>query len=187
MDFEVDSGFSADDLKQALNGTLPEGMRVVEAAEIPMRSPSLSVIMERVRYRVTLPESLAAVDLPAKISEFLALESFPLRREKRGKVVEFDLRHETYELSAEGCALEMVVGRGKPAEFASVILGVPVEELKDARLEKLEVLFAETPVEVPGAADEAPAAADDNSGAVDAAPGATDAATTPFCQGGVPS
>ena len=59
--------------------------------------------------------------------------------------MEFDLRHELYELSSEGCALEMVVGRGKPSEFAAAILGVTVEDLKDARLEKLEVLFAETP------------------------------------------
>jgi radical SAM-linked protein len=148
MDFEVDSGFSAAALKEALNGTLPEGMRVIEAAEIPMRSPSLSVIMERVRYRVTLPEGLA-LGLEEKVAAFLALESSPLRREKRGKVVEFDLRHEMYELTADGCALEMVVGRGKPAEFASAVLQVPVEELKEARLEKMEVLFAETPAEVP--------------------------------------
>ena len=154
MDFEVDSGFSAQDLMDALNGTLPEGMRVVEAAEISMKAPSLSVIMEKVRYRVTLPESLAG-GLPEKVAAFLALETSPLRREKRGKVVEFDLRHETYELSAEGCALEMVVGRGKPAEFASAILGVPVEELKDARLEKLAVLFAEAPDEAPAAPAEA--------------------------------
>ena len=144
MDFEVDAGFSAQNLLDALNGTLPEGMRVVEAAEISMKAPSLSVIMEKVRYRVTLPEALA-LDLPGKIEEFLALNSSPMRREKKGKVVEFDLRHELYELSSEGCALEMVVGRGKPSEFAAAILGVTVEDLKDARLEKLEVLFAETP------------------------------------------
>jgi radical SAM family uncharacterized protein/radical SAM-linked protein len=142
MDFEVDSGFSAQDLLEALNGTLPEGMRIVEANEISMKAPSLSSIMEKVRYRVTLPESQAG-GIPEKIAAYLALDSFPLRREKRGKVVEFDLRHETYELSTEGCALEMVVGRGKPAEFASAILGIPVEELRDARLEKLEVLFSE--------------------------------------------
>jgi len=161
MDFEVDAGFSAQNLLDALNGTLPEGMRVVEAAEISMKAPSLSVIMEKVRYRVTLPDALK-LDLPGKIAEFLALESSPMRREKKGKVVEFDLRHELYQLSAEGQALEMVVGRGKPSEFAAAILGVSVEELKDARLEKLEVLFAETPaVEAPGAETTAPAQAEE--------------------------
>jgi len=158
MDFEVDAGFSAEELQEALNKSLPEGVRVVEAAVIPMKAPALSVIMERVRYRVTLPEALA-VDLQERVSAFLALESSPLRREKKGKVVEFDLRHELSELSAEGCTLEMLVGRGKPVEFATAILGVPAEALKDARLEKLEVLFAQTPGDAPVESGEAVAEA----------------------------
>ena len=158
MDFEVDAGFSAEALQDALNKSLPEGVKVVEAAIIPMKAPALSVIMERVWYRVTLPEELA-VGLQEKIADFLALESSPLRREKKGKVVEFDLRHELSELKAEGRTLEMLVGRGKPVEFTSAILRVPAEALKDARLEKLEVLFAEpseaAPVEAGNAAVEA--------------------------------
>jgi len=140
MDFEVNAGYGAEELQDALNKSLPEGVRVLEAAVIPMRAPALSVIMDQVRYRVTLPEELA-VDLQAKVETFLALESSPLRREKRGKVVEFDLRHELVELKAEGRVLEMLVGRGKPAEYTAAILGVPLEALKDARLEKLEVVF----------------------------------------------
>lgn len=142
MDFEVDAGYSAKALKDALNATLPEGIRVVEASEIPLRAPSLSVIMEQVRYRVTLPEALAQ-GLSEKVERFLALESAPLRREKKGKVVEFDLRHELSELKTDGTALEMVVRRGKPAEYAAAILEVPVEALREARLEKLEVLFTD--------------------------------------------
>lgn len=140
MDFEVESGYGAQQLQEALNQTLPEGVRVLEAVEIPLRAPALSVIMEHVRYRVTLPGELAA-DLQAKVDAFLALDSAPLKREKKGKAIEFDLRHELVGLKADGRALEMVVGRGKPVEFTSAILGVPVEALKDARLEKLEVLF----------------------------------------------
>jgi len=148
MDFEVDAGYSAATLKDALNQTLPEGIRVVEADLISMKAPSLSVIMERVRYRVTLPEMLSG-ELPEKVAAFLALDSSPLKREKKGKVVEFDLRHELSELSAAGRVLEMVVGRGKPVEFTAAILGLPVESLIDARLEKLEVLFAEPSGELP--------------------------------------
>jgi radical SAM family uncharacterized protein/radical SAM-linked protein len=145
MDMEVDAGYSAEELQQALNRTLPEGVRVLEAALVPMRALALSVIMERVRYRVTLPEQLA-VDLEQKAAQFLALESWPLRREKKkGKAVEFDLRHELFELTVGERTLEMVVGRGKPVEFSGAILGLPAEALKEARLEKLEVLFAQAP------------------------------------------
>jgi hypothetical protein len=59
--------------------------------------------------------------------------------------VELDLRHQLFELSASGRHLEMLVGRGKPVEFGSAILGLPPEALKEARLEKLEVLFAQGP------------------------------------------
>ncbi|WP_129124967.1 TIGR03960 family B12-binding radical SAM protein [Geomonas oryzae] len=141
MDFEVNAGYTADELKEALNATLPEGVRVLESSEIPLRAPALSVIMDKVRYRVTLPDELA-VSLPEKAAAFLALESVPLRREKKGKAIEFDLRHELAELKAEGNVLEMVVGRGKPVEFACAILDVPAEALKEARLEKVEVLFS---------------------------------------------
>ena len=140
MDFEVDAGYTAAQLEQALNGSLPEGVRVLEAQEIPLRAPALSVIMEKVRYRVTLPEELA-LDLQAKVDAFLALDSSPLKREKKGKCTEFELRHELAELKVEGRALEMVVGRGKPVEFTGAILDLPAEALKEARLEKLEVIF----------------------------------------------
>lgn len=140
MDFEVEQGYSAEQLKESLNRVLPEGVRVLEAQEIALRAPSLSVIMHQVRYRITLPEELAE-GLAEKVDAFLVLESSPLKREKKGKSIEFDLRHELTELKAEEGVLEMVVGRGKPVEFASAILGLPAEAFKDARLEKLEVLF----------------------------------------------
>ena len=151
MDMEVDDGYSAQTLKEALNATLPEGVRVLEAVLISMKAPALSVIMERVRYRVTVPEELAS-GLSDKVAAFLALDSWPLRREKKGKVVEFDLRHELADLSVSGCTVEMVVGRGKPVEYTSAILGLPVESLKELRLEKLEVLFAQEPAEAPAEA-----------------------------------
>ncbi|GFO54097.1 B12-binding protein [Geomonas sp. Red276] len=142
MDFEVEQGYGAEQLQTALNAALPEGVRVVEAREIGLKAPALSVIMERVRYRVTLPEGMEA-GLEEKVASFLALDSCPLRREKKGKVIEFDLREELSELSGTGRTIEMVVGRGKPAEYAAAILGVSTDELKDARLEKLEVIFSD--------------------------------------------
>jgi radical SAM family uncharacterized protein/radical SAM-linked protein len=141
MDYEVDEAYTPEELKEALNEVLPAGVRVLEAATIPLKAPALSVIMERVRYRLTLPEALCGA-LSEQAVAFLALEHVPLRREKKGKVLEFDLREELQTLSVAGNVLEMVVGRGKPLEFASAILAVPVEALKEARIEKLEVLFA---------------------------------------------
>jgi radical SAM-linked protein len=140
MDLEIAAGFGSQLLKERLNAALPKGMSIAEAAVIPLKAPSLSVIMDRVRYRVTLPVEVR-LDLPPLVERFLMLETLPFRREKKGKVLELDLRTELSELAATGNSLEMVVGRGKPLEFTAAITGLTVEELADARIEKLAVIF----------------------------------------------
>jgi radical SAM family uncharacterized protein/radical SAM-linked protein len=140
LDMEIAPGFGADRVMAQLNSVLPEGMEILDACEIPLRSASLSVIMERVRYRVTLADP-AGLDLRACAERFLEQESWPIRREKKGKAQEIDLRHELYELKADAVSLEMLVGRGKPLEFAAAVTGLPPEELAEARIEKLEVVF----------------------------------------------
>ncbi|HEX8960401.1 MAG TPA: TIGR03960 family B12-binding radical SAM protein [Geobacteraceae bacterium] len=142
MDMEIAPGYGADLVKERLNAVLPANIEIMEAREIPLRAESLSVIMKGVRYRVTLPDP-ARLDLPLQADKFLALESCPHRREKKGKSQEFDLRHELAELKADGNSLEMIVTRGKPLEFAAAITGLSPAELADARIEKLEVIFIE--------------------------------------------
>ncbi len=140
LDLEIAAGFGAERVKDALNRVLPAGVKILEAAEVPWRTESLSVIMDKVRYRVTLPAGLA-LDLPLLTGRFLCQESYILRREKKDRKVEIDLRRELVELQASGNTLEMLVGRGKPLEFAAAITGLTAGELADARIEKLEVIF----------------------------------------------
>jgi radical SAM family uncharacterized protein/radical SAM-linked protein len=140
LDMEIAAGFGAETVKERLNALLPEGVRVLEAATLPLKSPSLAVILDRVCYRVTLPGSIR-LDLPALTRAFLALETFPFRRVKKGKTAELDLRRELVELKASGDSLEMTVRRGKPLEFAAAVTGLTPTELADARIEKLEVFF----------------------------------------------
>ncbi len=143
LDMEIAPGFGAGRVMEALNSVLPDGMRVLEAEEVPLKSESLTVITEAVRYRVTLPEGMSP-DLPEKAEAFLGLESFPHTRVKKGKVVEIDLRRELLELNVSGDFLEMLVRRGKPVEFASAITGIPEEDLHPARIEKLSVCLRES-------------------------------------------
>jgi radical SAM family uncharacterized protein/radical SAM-linked protein len=140
MDMEVAAGFGAELLQKALNKVLPEGVRILAAEAIPLKSESLSVVMDRVRYRVTMPH-MAGMDLALLAERFLAKETHPHRREKRGKVVELDLRHETVGLSASTNSLEMEIRRGKPLEIAVAVTGLSPETLAAARIEKLVVIF----------------------------------------------
>ncbi len=140
FDMEIEAGYGASRVRQNLNSTLPEGVEILEAVEIPLRSDSLSTIMEKIRYRVTLPEGLLE-DLPARADAFLAMRTFVHRREKQSKIVEIDLRRELYDLLASGTVLEIVVGRGKPVEFAAAITGLSEKALAGAKIEKIEVIF----------------------------------------------
>jgi len=140
FDMEIAAGLDSQSVLDSLNAALPEGIRILEVCEIPLRSESLSVLIEAVRYRVILPADLIP-HLSEKVEDFLRLETFMHRRVKKGKAVEIDLRQELVELQAAADALEMVVRRGKPLEFASAITGVPEEELRSSRIEKREVCF----------------------------------------------
>ncbi|WP_243373719.1 TIGR03960 family B12-binding radical SAM protein [Geotalea sp. SG265] len=140
MDMEVDAGFGAERLMEALNQVLPEGVRVMESQLIPLKSDSLSVIITGTRYRVRFPAG-AVHRLPQLTDRFLALDSFPHRREKKGKLVEFDLRHELINLSATTDEVVMDIRRGKPMEYVAAITGQLPEQLNRATIEKLEVLF----------------------------------------------
>ncbi|ACM19600.1 radical SAM domain iron-sulfur cluster-binding oxidoreductase, DUF2344-containing [Geotalea daltonii FRC-32] len=140
MDMEVAAGFGAERLLEALNQVLPEGVRVMESQVIPLKSESLSVIITGTRYRVKLPSGTVQ-GLTGQVDHFLSLDSFPHRREKKGKLVEFDLRHEVISLSATADVVLMEVRRGKPLEFVTAITGLPREAFAGATIEKLEVLF----------------------------------------------
>lgn len=140
FDMEIAAGYSADRVLQELNATLPSGIQILDAAEIPLRAAALSVIMDKIRYRVTLPDH-HGMDLPGCAARFLARESFSLQREKKGRVTEIDLRQELHALTTSGNTLEMLVERGKPLEFAAAITGLSAADLTGARIEKLEVIF----------------------------------------------
>ncbi len=140
FDMEIATGYSADRVLQELNAALPSGIQILDAAEIPLRAAALSVIIDKIRYRVTVPDHVG-IDLLGCVARFLARDSFVFHREKKGRVTEIDLRRELHELTVAGNALEMLVERGKPLEFVTAITGLSAAELEGARIEKLEVIF----------------------------------------------
>jgi radical SAM family uncharacterized protein/radical SAM-linked protein len=143
LDMEIEPGFDAQHVLESLNRVLPDGMKILEAVEIPLKSESLTVILDSTQYRVTLPMGMAS-DLREKAMIFLRMESLPHRRVKKGKSTEFDLRRELVDLTVSGNSLEMLVRRGKPLEFAVAITGLPEETLHNVQIEKLEVRFRKT-------------------------------------------
>lgn len=145
LDLELVPGPAPEEVVDRLNAALPEGMRIVEAIVVPPGTSSLSVLMDKVRYRVILPQE-AARDLATRAEAFLARDTFPIQRAKKGRIQEYDLRHELAALTVDGPTLELTIGRGKPLEYAAAITGLSPEALAETRIEKLDVLFKESSI-----------------------------------------
>jgi radical SAM family uncharacterized protein/radical SAM-linked protein len=140
MDMFVAACISADEVLQRLNKALPEGLQILEATQIDAKSPSLSTLIDKIRYRITFDEQLSE-RLPELCVQFLAHTDYLIQRKKKGKIQNVDLRGEVTSLAASGASLELVAGRGKPVEFARAIIGNTNLQADDIYVEKLEVLF----------------------------------------------
>lgn len=139
LDIYVDA-MGPEEAQERLNRVMPPGIAILESVEVPLKTESLSMLIDATRYRVTLPNHRADL-LADQVVQFLAQPSWLLVREKKRQRQEFDLRQEVRSLSACGSMLEMVIGRGKAIEVASAVTGIPLEALKDCRIEKLETIF----------------------------------------------
>ncbi|MFA7059305.1 MAG: TIGR03960 family B12-binding radical SAM protein [Pedobacter sp.] len=140
MDMFVAAYISADEVLQRLNKALPEGLQILEATQIDAKSPSLSTLIDRTRYRITFDEQLSE-RLPELCVQFLAHTDYVIQRKKKSNIQNVDLRGEVISLTASGASLELVAGRGKPLEFARAIIGNTNLLADDIYVEKLEVLF----------------------------------------------
>ena len=142
MDMVVAAGITALEVQERLNAVLPEGLQILDAAEIDAKSPSLSTLIDATRYRITIA-SADKVELTNLCVQFLAHDSFVIQRTKKGQTQTVDLRGETVSLSADGQALVLVAKRGKPVEFARAITGTESLQGDDIQVEKLEVIFTQ--------------------------------------------
>ncbi|KAA0891405.1 TIGR03960 family B12-binding radical SAM protein [Oryzomonas rubra] len=141
MDMVVAAGCEAAEVQRRLNNVLPEGLRILEAEQVDVKSPSLSTQMIATHYRITF-NNAPCDDLPQKCEQFLAHSDFVIQRIKKGERQTIDLRSETVSLVAGPDSLDLVAGRGKPVEYVRAITGNDALAMDDLRVEKLDVVFA---------------------------------------------
>jgi radical SAM-linked protein len=140
MDMFVEDVITDAAVMQRLNAVLPEGFAILEAKQIDVKSPSLSTLIDKTRYRITF-SNMDSEALSEQCVQFMAHTEFVIQRKKKGEVRKIDLRGEVASLSVDGCAVNLVAGRGKPVEFIRAILGNETVQADDVRIEKREVLF----------------------------------------------
>ncbi|NVN90952.1 MAG: TIGR03960 family B12-binding radical SAM protein [Desulfuromonadales bacterium] len=141
MDMFVAPGVPADEIMQRLNRALPRGLRILEAVPTDTKSPSLSVLIDRTRYRITLAQEWSP-GLAGLCADFLLRDEFVIQRKKKGEVQSIDLRAAVTELTSDGSTLHLVSRRGKAVEICRAITGDENLHADDIRVEKLEVIFS---------------------------------------------
>jgi radical SAM-linked protein len=140
IDLELFRPRSAREIVEALNEQLPEGFKVLEGASLPWQSPSPSVSIKEVLYRVSLPAE-APEDLDRRLEDFLASSEVPVSRDKGGKSVSVDLRPDVIGLEVADGALLLTMVKGSPTLLAAHLLGLTVEGARSLRIRKTAVVL----------------------------------------------
>lgn len=89
-------------LKANLQAVSPDGLRIINVAEVPARSATLQTLIRSAEYRFTFVDSVDRVDVQTKIDTILAAEEILREKKaKRGKVKTVNVRPLIYGLTLE--------------------------------------------------------------------------------------
>jgi radical SAM-linked protein len=86
LDMETDPFIDLLRITKALNNTLPEGIRILEARVIPSKTPSLSGSIGRYVYEVDVPDTFMD-GLEERVKDFLALATIALLKDGKRKEI----------------------------------------------------------------------------------------------------
>jgi radical SAM family uncharacterized protein/radical SAM-linked protein len=152
VDLELEGSVAPREIMKRLNQTLPQGIEIIEAEEIPFLFSSSSLPKGAV-YWIPLDHLLIKEEATSNIQKALDQEEFLLHQERKGKKRSVDIRpliekmevkekkEESGETSLWGVELTLRgrMGRtAKPSEIVGAILGLQGEALAQCRVIKLE-------------------------------------------------
>jgi radical SAM-linked protein len=152
VDMELEGRITSREVKEKLNQTLPQGIEILEAEEVPLSSPCSSALTPSV-YWIPLNRVISKEEAIPRIHKALEEEEFIIHQERKGKGRRVDVRpliekmevREGREDSGEtppwGIELVLQNGRGrtaKPTEIIGAILGLKEEILAQCKIIKLE-------------------------------------------------
>ena len=152
VDLELEGRITPPEVKERLNQTLPPGIAILEAEEVPLDSPPSSLLTRSV-YWIPLDHLISQQEATTRIEKALEEEEFILHQERKGKRRRVDIRPllEKMEVKEGGDAggkpspwgVELIlrIGRertAKPIEIVSAILGLKEESLAHCKIVKME-------------------------------------------------
>lgn len=147
MDIEVRNMTSAQDIKDALNRTMVEGIEVLSVTVLPEQAKNAMASVAAASYSIRMKNgSFSFAGLDKKLQDFYCQNTIPYTKETKKSTVELDLKQGIYEFRGESDgAIYMLVnasssGNIKPAmvlekfcEFAGI--EIPIEACQITRME----------------------------------------------------
>ena len=102
MDIEVLSMTSAEDMKQALNRVMVEGVEVLSVSVLPDNVKNAMASVAAASYKLQMKEGTFPIDdLNEKLQDFYGQEQIPYSKETKKSVVELDLKQGLYAIAAD--------------------------------------------------------------------------------------
>lgn len=143
LDIEIEGYMASGEAKDRLNLELPEGIRIIEAVDVPAASPAITSAVTKAEYEIEEAGGSTLKGIKGQGSEglrdFMEKDVFLFRKERTGR--EYDIRPLIERLEAADNKLEMTIRTGKegsikPGELAQVIFGLGDDETKLLRVVK---------------------------------------------------
>lgn len=136
---------SPDDLVDRVNRYLPSGLSIIRAERLPPFAQTLTTLIKGFEYRMYLPDG-SLPGLAEKIDAFLAVDTFPVSRHKKGTVTVRDIRPLITSLSLDVRETTLAAstrfdpaGGVKPLEILTQILGYDEKTAQRVRIVKTHI------------------------------------------------
>lgn len=102
MDIEVLSMTSTENMKQALNQVMVEGVEVLDVCVLPDNAKNAMASVAAASYKIKMKEGdFPIVDLSGQLQSFYRQEKIPYTKETKKSVIELDLKQGIYEIEAD--------------------------------------------------------------------------------------
>ncbi len=140
IDLKLRRAVAPEALAAALNAELPEGFAVLEAGQVPWKTPAPGASILETVYEVALPDTPPA-DLDRRLADFLAADRVTVQRARKNREETVDLREGVRDLRLEEGLLSMTLCKGSPTLLASWLFDLPPEWAAELRIRKTDVLL----------------------------------------------
>lgn len=143
LDFWLNTPVPVEDIDEALKGSLPQGIKVLELYEVSNKLPSLQASVLSSQFEILIPAIYAHYRLKDKLTDLFAQESIMVYRRK--KTVDIRPMIEKFKLKTQNDSLVLFIQmssttqmNGRPDELL-VLLGI---DPADVLIERTNIIFS---------------------------------------------